>query len=110
MTQPKRLVEGSQLGTGVATFYTAPANTRTRILLVTVTNTTGTAQTVTLHLVAPGGSASASNMVTSARNVAAGQSVVLYEAAHNLESAGSIQALASAGTALTLMASGVEFS
>jgi hypothetical protein len=110
MTTPRRLVEGSQLGTAVATFYTAPENTRTRILLVTVTNTTSTPQRVTLHLVAPGGTANAANMVTSARSVGVGAPLVLSEAAHNLEAGGSIQAFASAAAALTLVASGVEFS
>jgi hypothetical protein len=108
MVTIQRLIEGSQIGTGIATYYAVPDNTRTKITILTVTNTTGTARTVTIHLVPSGATASAANMVVSARNVAAGQSLVLPEAAHVLESGGSIQALASNASALTLMASGAE--
>ncbi len=108
MVTLKRLVEGVQLATGVATLYTAPENTRAKIAILTVTNTTGTARTVTIHLVAPGDTASAANMVVSAKTIGANQDLVISSAGQVLEPGGSIQALASAGSAITLMASGVE--
>ena len=106
---PKRLVAGSQLTTSAATYYTATSVT-TRIDAMALTNTTGGAVTATVHLVASGGSASASNCVLSARSLAAGETLIVAGALGQwLASGGFIQALASAGTSITLVASGVEF-
>lgn len=105
----KRLVDGSQLTTSAATYYTAPANTSTIIRQATLTNTSGTAQTATVHLVPSGGSATASNMILSARSIAPGESYPVYSAQGQvLAGGGTIQALASAGSAISLVASGVE--
>lgn len=106
---PKRLVDGSQLTTSAATYYTTPANTLTTISACTVTNTTGTAQTLTMHLIPQGGSASASNMIVSARVVAAGESFNVASAiGQTMAAGGFLQALAGAATSLTLVASGYE--
>lgn len=108
-TKGKRLVEGAQLTTSAATYYTAPANTRVRIDAVTLTNTSGAAATVTLHLVPAGGTAGDGNMIAKEKSLDAGESATAREAlGHWLEPGGSIQALASAATSVTLVASGVE--
>lgn len=103
------LVEGSLL-TGVAVnYYSSPGNTVTIIKKVTVTNTTGSAQTVTIFLVPNGGTAQASNTVTSAKSVPAGGVYEAYECeGHVLQAGDSLQALASSGASLTLKASGLQ--
>ena len=104
---PTRLVAGSQLTTSAATYYTA--DTRARIDAMVLTNTSGGAVTATVHLVPSGGSAAASNCILSAKSLNAGESYVVPGAIGQwLESGGTIQALASAGTAITLVASGIE--
>lgn len=106
---PKRLVAGSQIAASATTYYTA-TNCKTRIDACAVTNTTVGAVTVTLHLVASGGSASASNCVCSAVSVAAGATLIPPGMIGQwIENGGTLQALASAATSLTLVASGVEF-
>lgn len=107
---PQRLVPGSQLTTSAATYYTAPANTKARIDNLTLTNTTASAVTATVHLVASGGSASASNTIVSARSLAPGESYVVPGAINQwILAGGTIQALASSATAVTIVASGVEY-
>lgn len=107
---PKRLVDGSQLTTSAATYYTA-TNVRSRIDSCALTNTTGGAVTATLHLVPSGGSASASNRVLSAYSIAAGQTYVPPGIIGQwIESGGTLQALASSATSISLVASGVEYS
>lgn len=108
-TTPKRLVAGSQIAASATTYYTA-TNVKARIDACAVTNTTGGAITVTIHLVPSGGSASASNCVCSAISVAAGATFIPSGVIGQwLESGGTLQALASSATSLTLVASGVEF-
>lgn len=104
---PARLVDGSQLTAVAATYYTAPANTITTIAACTLTNTTAGAVTATMHLVPSGGSATVSNMILSARTIAAGESYNVGSAiGQTLAAGGTIQALAGAATSITLVASG----
>jgi vancomycin resistance protein YoaR len=106
---PKRLVDGSQLTAVAVSYYATPANTLTTIAAMSVTNTTATARTVTVHLVPAAGSASASNCVCSARTVAPGETYNVAGAiGQTLSASGFISALADAATALTLVASGYE--
>ena len=104
----KRLVAGSQLTAVAATYYTA-TNVRTQIQAMTLTNTTAGAVTATVYLVPSGGSATASNTILSAKSLAAGESYKVIEAiGQTLEAGGTIQALASAATSISMVASGVE--
>lgn len=108
-TTGKRLVEGSQLTTSAATYYTAPASTKARIDAMTLANTGAAAVTVTLHLVPNGGAADDSNVILKEKSIAAGESLTVREAlGHWLEPGGTIQALASAAASVALVASGVE--
>lgn len=105
----KKLVEGSQLATSAAVFYTAPTNTTTILKKLTITNTSASAASVTIYLVASGGSASAANTITAAKSIAAGAVYEAYEAEnHVLMPGDSLQALASAASSLSLQASGIE--
>lgn len=105
---PKRLVPGSQLTTSAATYYTA-TGVKARIDAMALTNTSAGAVTATVHLVPSGGSAGASNCILSARSLAAGETYVVPGALGQwVETGGTIQALASGATSITLVASGVE--
>lgn len=109
-TTPKRLVSGSQIAASATTYYTAATGTKARIDSLALTNTTGTGRTVTLYLVPSGGTAGVTNCVLSAYTVAAGETYVPPGIIGQwLESGGTLQAVASAATAVTLVASGVEW-
>lgn len=106
---PKQLAPGAQLTGSAAPYYTTPANTITTISAATFTNSTGTARTVTAYLVPNGGTAGVTNIVMSAKTVAAGAS---YNAAEligqSIPAGATIQAFADAATAVTFVASGYE--
>lgn len=102
------LVPGSVLTNSTATYYTG-TNVTATIRNATVTNPTGGAVTVTLYIVPSGGSAAASNEKIAARSVAAGETYLCPELiGANVAVGGTIQAVASANTSLTLMVSGYE--
>lgn len=103
------IIPSAQLSASAATYYTAPANTRTIIKKLTFTNTTGTARAVTVYLVPSGGTASDSNTITSTQSVPAHSTWECYEAeGHVLETGGFIQALADSATSVTVRGSGLE--
>lgn len=105
----KRLVPGTQLGTGAGVLYTAGPSTRAQIQAMTVTNTNAAARTVSVHLVTSGGTADGTNIVLSAKSLAQNESYRVIEAIGQwLESGGTIQALASAVSSVDLVASGIE--
>jgi predicted phage tail protein len=106
---PKRLIDGSQLTASALTYYTAPASTLTTISACTLTNTSAAPVTATVHLVATGGTAGSANTILFARALAVGESFNVGSAiGQTLASGGQIQALASAATSITLVASGYE--
>jgi len=106
---PKRLVAGSQIAAAATTYYTA-VNCRARIDAMAITNTTAGAITVTIHLIASGGTAGVTNCILSAKSIPAGETYIVPGAIGQwLEVGGFIQALASAATSVTLIASGVEY-
>jgi hypothetical protein len=105
----KRLITPAQLTTSAATYYTTPANTRTVIKKLTLTNSTTTPRLVTVYLVPSGGTAGATNILTSTRTVGANQTWDCTDAqGHVLEAGATIQALADGATAVTIHGSGVE--
>ena len=107
---PKRLVTPTQLGTTISTLYTA-TNVRTLIDKVTLVNTSGGAVTADVHIVPSGGSATATNKLIAARSVAANETYTCPElVGHVMEASETIQALASAATAIGIRASGREVS
>ena len=106
---PKQLCAGAQLTASAAPYYTVPANTITTISACSLTNSTATARTVTMHLVPNGGSANAANMILSARTVAPGETYNVASAIGQTIPAGaSIQSLSDVAAAVTLIASGYE--
>lgn len=108
-TSNVRIIPGSQLTTSAATYYTAPANTRCVVRRLTLCNTSAGAVTATVHLVASGGTASDSNMIAKTHSLSAAETWDCVSAEGQvIEAGGTIQALASAGTSITIVGSGVE--
>jgi len=106
---PKKIIAGSQLTASAATYYTAPANTRTKITKLTFTNSDTVARTVTLYLVPSGGSAGVTNLLVKAFPVGPGATYEAYEAeGHVLMTGDFIQALADSAGQVTIQASGLE--
>jgi hypothetical protein len=107
-TTAKLLIPAKQAENAQTTQFTS-SNARTVIAAFTVTNTTAGAQTISVNLVPNGGSAGASNLIVSAKSVAAGETVSLSPlVSHVLESGGFISTIASAATSLTIRCSGLE--
>lgn len=103
-----KLVAGSQLTGSVATYYTATNKTAT-IKNATAVNTTAGAVTITVYIVASGGSATSSNIVISAKSIAAGETYNCPELIGKVVAlGGTIQALASSATSITFMVDGLE--
>ena len=76
---------------------------------MTATNTTGSAATITVKLIPSGGSAGASNTLTSAKSVAAGDSYTFPEiVGHVLEPGDIFSTLSGTNNAFTLRVSGRE--
>ena len=106
---PKRIIDGSQLTLVAATYYTVPANTLTTISACSVTNTTATARWVSVHLVPAAGTAVPANSVCWSQVVAPGQTYnVIGAIGQTMEAGATVQALADAPTALSLVASAYQ--
>jgi hypothetical protein len=105
----KPLINSKYASNSLTTEYTAPASTRTIIDKFTATNTDSGAQTISVHIVPSGGSAGASNSITSALSIAAGASVNLPEQANQILAAGDfISVVASVASKVVIRASGRE--
>ena len=102
---PRKQAEATQTGQ-----YTS-SGVKTIIDKFTVTNTSGSAATFSVNLVASGGSAGASNLVLNAQSIPAGACYLCPElVGQTLESGGFISTLASTAGALTISASGRQIS
>lgn len=109
MVLAKKIIEGQQIAASATTYYTSPANVRTLIKKLTLTNTTANAITVTLYLIVKAGTAGVTNMVLDAKTVAAHQTLEVFEVEnHMLESESFLQAFASSAASITIHATGIE--
>jgi hypothetical protein len=103
MSVTPRTITAAQLTTAAAVYYTAPANTKSLIKKLTFTNTTTGALTVTVYLVPNGGTPGATNILISAQPIAAGETWECFAAEGQvLQVGGTLQALASAATSITI--------
>lgn len=103
---PKKIYTG-QPSTSPATIYTAPASTTTIIKNILICNTTASAATVTLNLVASGGSAGVNNRILSTYTVTPNDTVAIDLSAV-LSTGDFISAVQGTSSALTLHITGVE--
>lgn len=109
MTSAKNIITARQLATAAAVLYSAPAQTSCVLKKLTFSNTTGAAVTVTVYLVAPGGTVGDANTLHKARSVDPLDVYECVEAVNHVLSPGaSVQALASVGLAITVIGSGIE--
>jgi len=93
------IVEGTTSG-DVAAVYTSSGNTA--LTWATFTNTSGSAATLTLHIVPNGGSATDQNMILDAESIVAGDTFNLYTAGEKilLETGDMIQAWSDTASAV----------
>lgn len=101
---------GMQLTTAAQPIYTCPANTRAEVRKITFTNVTSGAITVTAYRVASGGSAAANNTISIDHNIVAKDEWGCPPlVGHSLNAGGTIQALASANTSITVHITVLEY-
>lgn len=104
----KNLIPRKQAENSQTTQYTA-TNCKTIIDKFTVTNTSAANVTLSVNLVASGGSAGDSNLVLKAKSIAPSETYTCPElVGQTLESGGFVSTLAGAATSLTISASGRE--
>lgn len=104
----KTLIPAKQAENTQTTQYTAN-NCRAIIDKFTATNTSASNVSLSVNLVASGGSASASNLIVDARVIAPDETFTFPElVGHVIESGGFVSTIASAATSLTIRASGRE--
>lgn len=108
MTQnsPAVLIQGSQLSASLATYYTVPALTKTRINQLICVNTDTIVHQVSVYI-SPNSSVATAADIVATINLAPGQSYSVYQAINQvMASGGTIQAIADAVTSVTIKASG----
>lgn len=109
MVLAKMIIEGQAIAALATTYYTSPANVRTLIKKLTLTNPTTAAVNVTIYLIPKAGTAGTANMLIDARTIAAHETKEIFEAEnHMLESEAFLQAVASTAAAVTIRATGIE--
>lgn len=105
----KVLIEAQDCPVAITVLYITPASTRTKIDRFTATNTTGAPITLTVYLIPPAGTAGTSNMIVSAKSIAAGaDEPITSPAGHTLAAGGAVAVVAS-GAGLTIRATGREY-
>lgn len=106
---PKCLAQAQFAGVSAGTIYTAPGATTTIIDQFTATNTDSTARTITVYLVANGGSAGAANIITSILSIAGNATLPLPEIKNQILNTGDfISVQASIASKVIVRASGRE--
>jgi P pilus assembly chaperone PapD len=104
----KTLVSAKQVENAQTTQYTA-VNCKTIIDKFTVTNTSAGNVTISVNLVASGGSAGATNLIVDSRSIAPDETYTFPELVGQVLEPGSfISTIASAATSLTIRVSGRE--
>lgn len=103
---PTVLLQAKQAENAETTQYTSPSSTRTIIDKFTGYNASGATATLTIRLVASGGSGGVTNAIV-AKSLAAGETYTFPEVVgHVLGPGDFISTLASAATAINIRASG----
>lgn len=107
---PKPLVDPGQFTGSVTTVYTVPASTTTKVTGIILVNDTTTAVTCTVYLVPSGGTAGPDNLLLNAIAIPTDGTPLIMEFAEGvyLETAATIQGLASITAQVTYHLSGVE--
>lgn len=105
---PAVLISPQQVAAAATTYYTS-TGLKTRIDKLTVTNPTATARSITIYLVPSGGPTDDTTTITKDKVINAGETWNCPDAVGQiLGASGTIRAVASAATALTISAAGVQ--
>jgi len=110
-TNPVQIIASQAMSDALVTYYTSPANKKTLISKVSITNIGTAALAFDLHVVPSGGAASTANKIFSAEVVDSGASLPLHQIeAQILEAGDFIQAKINTATStdLTILGSGYE--
>ena len=99
------------LTTSAATILAARDDADFRIEAMVISNVTGSAQTVTVHIVPDGDTAAAANAIAFQRSVAANDVLRLFDATNTglVPPSSTVQALAGANAALNIWGHGVDY-
>ena len=101
-------IYNGQPGATDTTLYTAPANTRVRILAATATNDTTTAKYISAHRVPSGDSVGDANIIMNQKTVGSMETVQLWQLIGQVLEAGDfLSAIAEAASQITVHISGV---
>lgn len=105
----KTLIASQDAANTQTTYYTAGAGMRTILDKFTATNHSASAVTLSINLVASGGSASDVNLIVDTKSLAAGETYTFPEVVgHVLDAGGFVSAIASASASLSIRSSGRE--
>jgi hypothetical protein len=104
---PKPLVQGTLLTNSLATYYTVPASTTATIRAITLCNTDSVSRTISLYLVASGGSASAMNQILKDVAMLPGETII-DDSTRAMNTGDFIRALASLSNVVALRVDGAE--
>lgn len=103
MQRIPKAIAAAQLTTSAAPYYTAPTGTTSTVNNLSLTNTSASPVTATLYRVPASGAAGNANAILAAFSIASGQTYVPPQAIGlQLDPGMSLQALASAASAVTL--------
>lgn len=106
-TVSKCLVESTQLAAAQTTIYTCPVNSRVSVDKFTGVNVGAAATTLTINVVAASGAAAGTNVLTSARTLAIGETFGFPEMIGQiLEPGDFVSVLAGAATSINVRMSG----
>lgn len=106
-----KVLASAQLASGDNTVYTVAASKAAKLAKLVLTNTSGSAVTVSASLVPSGGTVDGTHKIVSAYSLAAGDSTVITEVENVWIGAGDfISVNTSAATSINVFASGLEFS
>ena len=106
----KVLIDSQDCPVAITALYEAAPSTRAKIDRLTATNTTAAPITITVHLVPPGGSVGASNMIVNAKSIAASADESISTPAGHTLAAGGIIAVQASDPGLTIRCTGREYS
>jgi hypothetical protein len=108
----RKLVQGTQLPAAAAAtpgLYACPANEKVMLRKATFTNDDTSTRLLTIHLVASGGTAAASNLVTKSISIPAGGTYEAFEIeGHILETGDFITAFSDVANKVTCHVSGAS--
>jgi hypothetical protein len=107
----KEIITAQYAPSAQTALYLSPTGTWTRIDKLSVTNSSGGAQTISINLIPNGGTATAANLTTNLRAVQPGETWNSpNEYGHVLNPGDSISVIASGASALVIAAAGTVLS